>query len=163
MTVTSRLPALIDYLVTLFSGDPTLGTASPPVTIFDGTVTTMADSPLKLSVGLSDPDSTGPDPAGESQQSWAAMGRRARDEDVTLHCVAEAWSGADDVKGARAAVYGIVSAVEVLCQADTTQFGGNALYPNPGLTSAALLQDDTTRGQYAQVRFDLVFKSRIGG
>ncbi len=169
MTVTSRVPALIDYLYNLFSGDATLGgpivsgTQTGPVTVYDGAPTTLLDAPLKLYVGLTDPDSTGAEPAADFTQSWAALGRRGRDEIVTIHCVAEAWSGVDDDRTARVAVYGIVAAVETLMQADTTGFGGNALFPDPGVTSGQLLQNNTSTGGYARVQFDLTFKSRIGG
>ena len=162
-TVTSRVPALIDYLVTLFTSDATIGGATPPVTVFDGPATTELDAPLKLYVGLADPDNTAAETAADSVQDWASLGRRGRDEDVTIHCCAEAWSGTDDIKTVRTAVYGITAAVETLMQADTTQFGGNALFPKPGYTSSALLQNNTADGAIARVQFDLVFKSRIGG
>ncbi len=165
VTVTSRVPALIDYLYNLFAADPTLGTAPAPstVTVYDGPVTTGLDAPLKLFVGLTDPDNPAAEPAADSQQAWAALGRRGRDEQVTIHCCAEAWSGSDDIKTMRLAAYGIVSAVETLMQADTTQFGGNVLFPDPGLTAMALLQNNTSAGALARVTFDLVFKSRVGG
>ena len=163
MTVTSRLPALIDYLVNLFTADPTLGTATPPVTVYDGPPTTALDAPLKLYVGLSDPDNPGVEPAGESLQQWAALGRRGRDEMVTIHCCAEAWSGDDSIRGVRLSATGIVAAVEALMQADTTQFGGNALFPDPGITAMALSQNNTTTGAIARQAFSLTFKCRIGG
>lgn len=161
VTVTSRLPALIDYLVALFDGAATIGQATPPVTVFDGPPTTLLDSQLTLYVGLSDPESDGPEAAGDSQQTWAALGRRARDEEVTIHCCAVAWSGVDDIATARTAATGIVAAVEVVCQADN--FGGLVLFPDPGITGLALTQNNTSRGAIAQVTFDLIFKSRIGG
>jgi hypothetical protein len=163
MTVTSRLPALIDYLVNLFANDPTLGTATPPVTVFDGPPTTALDPGLALFVGLTDPVSQVPEPAGESQQTWAALGRRARDESVTIHCCAQAWSGVDNIQTVRLAATGIVAAVETLCQADSTGFGGNILFPDPGVTALALTQSNESTGAVARVLFDLVFKSRIGG
>jgi hypothetical protein len=163
VTVTSRLPALIDYLVTLFTNDATLGAATPPVTIFDGPATTGLDAPLKLYVGLTDPDSDAAEPAGESAQTWAALGRRGRDEIVTIHCCAEAWSGVDTIQTVRLAATGIVAAVETLMQADTTAFGGNALFPAPGISVMQLSQNNTSTGAIARQAFDLVFKSRIGG
>ena len=48
-------------------------------------------------------------------------------------------------------------------QADTTQFGGNALFPDPGITALVLTQNNGDRGAVARVAFDLVFKARIGG
>jgi len=163
MTVTSRLPALLTYLVGLFSNDATIGQATPPVAVYDGPVTTALDAPLKLYVGLTDPDADTAELAGDSQQAWASLGRRGRDEMVTIHCVAEAWSGDDSIAVARTAVMGIVSAVEVLLQADSTQFGGNVLFPDPGITGIALWQNNTAHGGIARAMFDLVFKSRIGG
>jgi len=162
-TVTSRIPALIDYLVTLFTAAATLGQATPPVTVFDGPPATGLDAPLKLFVGLADPDNPGAEAAAESQQDWSALGRLGRDETVTIHCCAEAWAGTDDMKTVRAAATGIAAAVEQVMQADTTQFGGNVLYPAPGITSLALLQNNTQQGAVARVAFDLVFRARIGG
>jgi hypothetical protein len=162
-TITSRVPALIDYLVTLFTNDATLGQASPAVTIYDGPPTTLLDTPLKLFIGVQDPDSEGATEAATSEQEWAALGRRGRDETTIIRCAAEAWTGADDIRTARVAAYGIVSAVETLMQADTSQFGGNVLYPAPGMTGGVLLQNNTDDGAFARVQFDLIFRSRIGG
>jgi len=163
VTVTSRVPALIDYLVTLFTNDPTIGAATPPVTVYDGPPVTALNTPLTLYIGLTDPDSDAMEPMAESQQTWAALGRRGRDEIVTIHCVAEAWSGSDTVQAQRIAAAGIVAAVETLMQADTTQFGGNVLFPDPGMAVVAWSQNTTTTGAIARAAFDLVFKSRIGG
>jgi hypothetical protein len=163
MTTTSRIPALIDYLVTLFQGSALLGQATPPVTVYDGPATTGLDAPLKLFVGLHDPDSAAAEEAAGSQQAWAALGRLGRDETVTIHCCAEAWAGTDDLKTVRTSVTGIVAAVEQVMQADTTQFGGNALFPDPGITALVLMQNNGDRGAVARLAFDLVFKARIGG
>lgn len=162
-TITSKIPQLIDYLVTLFGNSALLGAAATPVTVYDGPTATELDPPLKLYVGLTDPDNTGGEPAADSQQEWAALGRQGRNETVTIHCCAEAWSGTDDMKTVRVAATGIVAAVEQVMQADTTQFGGNALFPDPGITSLSLLQNSTTTGAAARVTFDLVFRARIGG
>jgi hypothetical protein len=162
-TVTSRVPALIDYLVVLFTNAATIGAATPPVTVYDGPAITGLDAPLKLFVGLSDPDNPGAEPAADSQQDWGAIGRLGRNETTTIHCCAEAWAGTDDLKTVRVSATGIVAAVETLMQADSTQFGGNVLFPMPGIAGLALLQNNTDRGAIARVAFDLIFKSRIGG
>ena len=162
MTVTSRVPALIDYLVTLFTNAATLGQATPPVTIFDGPPTTGLDAPLKLYVGLTDPGSEAAQAAADFTQDWAAIGKQARNETTTVHCCAEAWSGTDPLQPVRLAVTGITAAVETLMQADSSQFGGNVLYPAPGFAAGSLVQNNTDRGAIARVPFDLIFKSRIG-
>lgn len=162
-TVTSRVPPLIDYLVTLFQNAATIGLATPPVTVFDGPATTGQDPFLALWVGLPDPDNPAAETAADFTQEWAALGRQGRNETITIHCCAQAWSGADDVKTVRLAVTGITSAVEVLMQSDSTQFGGNVLYPAPGFSSGSLSQNNTDRGAIARIPFDLVFRSRIGG
>ncbi len=168
MTVTSRVPALLDYLVSLFQNDATLGgpvvngAQTGPVTVYDGPPTTALDPPLKLFVGLTDPDNPAADAAADAAQGWAAIGRRGRDQQVTIHCCAEAWSGSDTIQAVRLAAAGITAAVETLMQADTTGFGGNALFPDPGYTNEAWLQNNAGEGAVARVQFDLVFKSRIG-
>lgn len=162
-TVTSRVPALIDYLIALFTSAATLGQATPPVVVYDGPVTTEENAQLILYVGLSDPDNEGAQPAADFTQEWGAIGRGARNETTTVHCCAEAWSGVDDLKTVRLAVTGITAAVEALLAADSTQFGGNVLYPMPGFAAGTLVQNNTQKGGVARVPFDLVFKSRIGG
>ncbi len=163
MTVTSRIPALIDYLVSLFQNAVTLGQAVPPVTVFDGPATTELDPGLALYVGLSDPDNPAAELAAHSVQSWGAIGRLGRDEMITVHCCAQAWAGTDDMRTVRVAATGITAAVEALMQADTTGFGGNVLFPDPGITGLQLLQNNTQAGAVARVAFDLIFRSRIGG
>jgi len=162
-TITSRIPALTDYLVTLFTTDVTLGAANPPVTVYDGPPTTELDPGLKLYIGWTDPDDTSGEAGSESQQEWAALGRRARSEVVIIHCCSEAWTGVDDIKAMRTAAAAITAAVETLMQADTSQFGGNVLYPMPGLTNVSTPQANTTKGSLVRQTFDLVFMCRIGG
>lgn len=163
MTVTSRIPALLDYLVTLFANSTLLGAATPPVTVYDGPPTTALDAQLALYVGLADPDNDGAEAAAESVQEWAALGRLGRNETTTVHCCAEAWAGTDDMRTVRVSATGIVAAVEQVMQADATQFGGNVLFPAPGITALSLAQNNTQTGAVARVTFDLVFTSRIGG
>jgi hypothetical protein len=152
---------LIDYLVTLFTNAPTLGQATPKVTVYDGPVVTSDPEPLILWVGLSDPAT--PAESAHFEQAWGGLGRLARNETTTIHCCAVAWGGGDSLATQRVAAFGIVAAVEVLMASDSTQFGGNVLFPNPGVTAGALTQLSTDRGPSARVAFDLIFTSRIGG
>jgi hypothetical protein len=159
---TSRIPALIDYLVTTFTNAATLGQATPPVTVYDGPQTTEAPASLVLWVGLDDPDTDQVAPsAAASQQEWAGLGKQARNEISTIHCVAEAWTGADDIKGMRTAAFAIAGAVEDIVRTDP--FSGLALFPDPGVTGMELRQNNTQSGSQARVSFQIAFKSRIGG
>jgi hypothetical protein len=157
---TSRVPALIDYLVTAFTNASTLGTASPPVAVYDGPQTTRAPAQLVLWVGLDDPDTDQVAPSAAAfEQEWAALGKQARNEISTIHCVAEAWTGADDIKGMRTAAFGIVAAVEDIVRTDP--FSGLALFPDPGVTGGELRQNNTEQGALVQVSFQIAFKSRL--
>ena len=155
----SRVPSLIDYLVSTFTNATTLGQASPPVTVYDGPPTTLLDAPLKLYVGLSDPDSDQAESAATFTQSRDDLGLTGRLEETEIRCVAEAWSGDDSIQVVRLAVFGIVAAVEALVRADATRFGGNAALAAPGVTTGELLQNNTDHGAIARVSFSLMFKS----
>jgi hypothetical protein len=158
--VTSRVPALIDYLVATFTAASTLGAATPPVTVYDGPQTSLSPSPLVLWVGLDDPDTDQVAPsAAAAEQEWAALGKLGRNEISTIHCVAEAWTGADDISGMRVAAFGIVAAVENIVRTDP--FSGLALFPDPGVTGLELRQNNTERGSQARVSFQIAFKSRL--
>ena len=163
-TITSTVPTVLAALVTLFQNSASLGQATPPVTVYDGPVTTADVPQLILWVGLDDPDADSAPTAASSVQEWAALGKRGRNETVTVECVAEAWSGVDDIATVRSSVYGIVAAVETVMQAtDSTGLGGNILFPDPGVTGGVLRQNNTTVGAVAQVGFQIILKARIGG
>lgn len=159
MTVkTSVVPAVLDYLVTTFQAASTLS----GVTVYDGPVTTAAAPQRVLWVGLQDPDSAAAPVGAESQQEWVGLGARQRNELLTVHCVAEAWGGATDVKAMRDAAYNIVAAVEVILQADPT-FGGLVLHTDNTAVTRQLRQNNTSAGQVARVYFSIKAKARIGG
>lgn len=155
----TKVPALIDWLVNAFTTAATLGQAAPPVTVYDGPPTTGLDAPLKLYVGLLDPDSDAAEEAATWTQERADLGQLTRTETSAIHCVAEAWSGTDDMATVRHSVRDIVQAVEVIVRGNTDQFGGNAQLASPGVTSSALLQNNTAQGAVARIPFDIVFTS----
>ena len=155
----TRVPALIDYLVATFTSAATLGQAAPPVTVFDGPNTTEQDPLLKIYVGLTDPDNIAYEVAAAFTQARSDLGYATRDEHSEIYCCAEAWSGTDDIKTVRVAVFGILAAVEALVRADATQFGGNAALAAPGVTAGELLQNTTTTGAIARIPFSIAFKS----
>ena len=154
---TSKVPALIDYLVAEFQGAATLGAASPPVAVYDGPVVTAAPAQLVLYVGLQDPDSNDVQAAATFTQQREDMGTVTRGETTTVNCVAEAWSGADTVSAVRTAAFGIVAAVEALVRADNTM--GGLGFQAPGVAAGELLQNNTDAGAIARVPFTITVRS----
>lgn len=157
--MTTRVPALIDWLVNAFTVSVTLGAATPPVTVYDGPPTTGLDAPLKLYVGLTDPDNPAAEEAATWVQSRADLGCATRDEVSSIHCCAEAWAGTDDMPTVRHSVAAIVAAAETIVRSDSTQFGGNAALAAPGVDVSSLAQNNTQTGAMARIPFDITFKS----
>lgn len=162
LTGTSRVPAVVDYLVTAFTAASTLGAASPPVAVYDGPVTTRAPEQLLLWVGLDDPDSDGMATGAESTQEWVGQGGIHRNEYITVHCAAESWSGGTGIRAERLAAFAIVAAVEDLLRRDAS-LGGLVLFVDPGVTDLELSQNNTPDGAIARVAFKVTAKARIGG
>jgi hypothetical protein len=156
--VTTKAPALIDWLVNAFTTAPTHGAATPPVTIYDGPPTTALDAQLKLYVGLTDPDNQGIEVAATFRQSRADLGFATRTELPDINCCAEAWAGTDDLATVRHAVAAIVAAAETVIRSDTTNFGGLG-QATPGLASGDLLQNNTAQGAFARIPFVISFTS----
>lgn len=157
---TSRVPAVISYLVTTFTAASTLGAAASPVTVFDGPPVSEESPDLALYIGLA--DFTPGTPGADTTQEWAALGHRARNEELVIHCLATAWSG-DDIASARAAVYAITAAAEDIVRNDAS-LGGNVSTPgNAAVTAMSLSQAIQTEGFAARVAFDITAQARIGG
>lgn len=158
--LTSRVPAVIDYLVAAFTAAATLGAAADPVTVYDGPALSGATPQLVLWVGLDDPDAEGYTVAAETDSAWAALGAQARNEQITVHCVALAWSGDRIVKTARDQAFGIVGAVETLLRADV-MLGGTLVSGQCQVIVGSLRQGQSDNGAVAQVPFRIDAFSRI--
>ena len=157
----SNIPDLLDYLVTTFTNSVTLGAATPPVKVIDGPVQILDPLPLALWVGVDDITAARDGnliSAGASQQNWAGFGRLSRDEQAAISCVAGAWTGNNTFSPLRAAASAIVDAVEAIVKADTT---APALFPNPGVTAAEWLQENTGNGLQVFVQFQIIYKVRL--
>ena len=162
MAVTSRVPALIDYLVNAFSNAATLGLATPPVTVFDGPAATANPALLALHVGVDDALSEGPPTSASSEQVGQGLGGQHRQEAITVHCAAVAWAGTGDMRTVRTSAFAILAAVEDLIRGNSDKFGGNAGAAVPLVSGVTLQQDDTAQGSFAQVAFSITFGSFIG-
>ncbi len=160
---TSAIPAILDYLVATFTAAPTLGAATPPVTVIDGALLS-SDHPMRsLVVGTNDLDGTFLPEAATSTQSWVGIGGQHRNEHVQILCMAEAWSGDEELglSPLRAIAATIVSAVENITRADAN-VGGNALYTEPGVTNLVWRQGQTNKGTLVRVFFSFDCFARIG-
>lgn len=158
MTSTSRVPFVIDYLLSTFRAAATLGGANPPVQVIDGPETVGDELKLQLYVGLQDPDNIDIQEGADSEQSWAGLGAMARDEEMKVYCVAHAWEGDATVAQMRTAAYAIVAAVEVIIRADAS-IGGNVLFG--GVVPTAYLPGSVDKGVFVRVPFYIEAKARI--
>lgn len=160
MAATSRVPALIDYLVTAFTAAPALGQATPAVSVFDGPPVTADPAPLALYVGVDDVFSDSAPTSATSEQSRMGAGR-GKQETTTINCAAVAWDGTSDLRGRRVAAYAIVAAIEDMVRTNGDQFGGYAQQGSPGVSGGTLRQS-SAGGSTVQVAFSITFISFIG-
>jgi hypothetical protein len=158
---TSRVPALIDYLVNAFTAASTLGAATPPVLVFDGPPTTGDPAPLALHVGMDDLFSDQAPTSATSEQIRQGLAQK-RQETATIHCAAVAWAGTDDMRTVRTSAFAILAAAEDLIRTNPDGFGGNAGAALPGVSGVVLQQNNTAQGAVAQVTFTITFLSFIG-
>lgn len=157
MTTTSRLPALIDALVSR----ATTALAASPVLVTDGYGVTDDPSDF-LMVGIEEPTIPAASFAGSSDQSWGPQGNRARDENGAVWCAAYSENGDGVQKTARDAAYSYMAAVETLLRADPNLGiapGGNFV-AQMGDTQR-LTQNQDSNGASALLIFNVSFFARI--
>lgn len=127
MTTTSLVPAVIDYLYSVAQSSPLLGQASPKVSVFDGVQPPAATQSLNrvLWIGA---DPTQPDGVfADGAQSWPVMDNaRTKDEDSTVTCSAQHWSGDPSVKVHRDGAAAIVAGVEEMLRGNGQTGPGDA-------------------------------------
>lgn len=145
----SKVPDVIDYLVTLFTDAATIGGTG--VAVVDGPKVQATTIPLGLWVGCDDITATLP-AAASSTQELGGLKPRAT-ERLSINCTAYAWSGGDDVATLRTAAYGVVAAVETTIAGDPAL--GGTVASRPAVTGAQLRQGPQNRGMAAQVTFTI--------
>lgn len=160
MTAASKLPAVLDYLVTTFTNAATIGGTG--VLVRDGPTLDQVPAQQVLWVGLDDPNSTDDALAGNSEQEWVGPGSRWKNETLTIPCVAEAWSDGVSVKTMRDAAYAIVNAAEQLLH-DDASLGGLISPGHANMTGGELRQAQTEQGLIVRVAFQIICTEvRIG-
>lgn len=146
----SRIPELIDALVTSLAADPALD----GVRVADGPEVTESNAPEWLVVGFNgDPD--GDFQAAQTVGGWSGLGASSREEQLQLTVAVIVMRGSADVRPARMRAYEIGGRLEALLAAD----------PSAGLRSlevaveaSQLVQDQTDQG--VEVRLMLTVAGR---
>ena len=166
MTTTSLVPAVIDYLVTQATASASLG-ASPsnPVDIHDGPLLTADElvRPLHLYIGWDSVSGAG-EPTGV--QSWPVLDKaRTKDEDGTIVCTAEAWTGDTVMKTARDSCAAVVAAVELLLRGNGATGPGDATMGGlvlwSGVDHMTWYPQQSPNGAVCSCVFTIVFRARL--
>jgi hypothetical protein len=142
--------AVIEGLVAAF-------TAAVTATVHDGPNFDDSVEGLAVWVGYDPTDENAQ--AVASEQEWAEVGARAKNETGTVTCTAGAWSGDSSTTGRREEVAALLSQLEAAHRADVT-LGGACLYSNFG-ERVTLHQQLTENGNEAIAVFTVSFMSRI--
>jgi len=120
VTTTSQVPAVTDYLVATAQAWPSLD----GVLVVDGPQTPVATQDMQqvLWIGANPAELTGT--SAEADQNWPVMdSARTRDENGTITCAAQHWSGDTTIKTHRDGAAAIVAAVELMLRG-TPRVGG---------------------------------------
>lgn len=159
MSLTTRVPAIIDYLVNSFTAAATLGAAANPVTIIDGPEVFTYDG-RALWVGVGDVQIGDPAPEGAtSTQRWVGMGAHAINEELSVPCIIQGWGGDQKFRPARLDAAAILAAVEDIIRTDPS-LTALALWTN--VTDAVWRQGFTDKGAAVRLPFRITSTARIG-
>ena len=145
---TSRIPATIDALVAILTA------ALPDVQVLDGPPNVNLASDF-LTVGWSPYKDT----AVDATQQFVSLGTQRREEDFTVVCYADSYSGDIGASARRARVFQLVGAAETALRADATLGGVLTLWAEMG--DCTLHQEIDDRGLVVGVTFHVHCKTRI--
>lgn len=166
---TSRLPAVVDALLTLMRAttgyrDPSAAVSAALVPVFDGpTIGISGDHATRwLSIGWSgDPES--PEDAASAEQNVATGGNNTRDEVGTIRCRAAAQGGETDptpLSALRLQVGAIVGDVELLLRNNPT-LGITAPRMFARIGEIGAMRQSVTRGPSITTDFTVIYDTRI--
>lgn len=126
-TMTSVVPAVIDWLVAAAQASRRLGQAVPPVAVFDGVQPPGGSQEAPRALWIAGDPASPSDPAAEAEQVFAS-GTRARnfDESGAIAMTAQHWTGSTDNKVHRDGAAAIVGGVELLVRGLQPEGPGDA-------------------------------------
>lgn len=166
MTTTTQLPAVTDWLVNAAQNSALLGKASPAVSVFDGPQPPEATQalPRVLWVGANPAEPDGM--TADTAQSWPVMDRaRTKDEDGTVTCAAQHWSGDPAAKVHRDGAAAIVAGVELLLRGDGRTGPGDATMGGlvfwSGVDTGQWYPRQIAGGVAVLVTFTVLYRARL--
>lgn len=151
---TSRVPDLIDAFVPRLEASPDLST----VKVVDGPLVTDSAAQEWLFVGY-DGDEEGDFIAATTQQEWAGLGAKKKNEDIVLTCAILVQRGSTDVRSCRVRTYEIFAAVESVLRADPSL--GFSTPTVCAVTEHTFHQEQTPDGIQGRLPFTVTCTTRI--
>jgi hypothetical protein len=153
---TSTVPAAVDALLAILRAAPALS----GVTVLDGPPVEDMSAADLVAVGWQ-PDS---EEAVQLDQDFNAAGARTRDEDFSILCWAESWTGDRSMSARRTRAFELIAVVEQAIRAsdanpEAPTLSGTVLWAH--LTSGTLRQTSTDQGVRAGVGFAVTCRARI--
>lgn len=157
---TSAIPAAIDGLVALCTGQVAPGGLLERVIVFDGPPFTKPSEQQLLFIGDTPDDLS----SVSGTQDFAHIGARQRDEDFSIYCTAVSRSGGTDMKVERDRAFRMKGAVEKLLRpgfpgADIT-LGGAVMWAHVS-GEITLSQITDPNGAMARLGFHVVCRARL--
>lgn len=154
---TSAVPAAINALLTMWRALPGLA----DVQVIDGPPTGDQSDADYIAVGWQ-PETN--DLAAEALQSFASAGARTRDEDFTIACWIDTWTGDTDVAARRTRAYELFALIEDSLRATSAApqaptLLGTVLFSQ--LTGSVLRQANTDQGVRVGIAFTVACRARI--
>lgn len=154
----SLIPQAIDAIISSLQGQT--------FEVIDGPGMTEDAMKSALFVGLNNTDGLDFITAATSDEQWAFLGHNVRDETAQIHCLAEAWDGGADQRVARDTVFGTLTTVTSMLQANP-QLSPNGDTAQPGtvlwvqaIGSISFDQTQDANGAYARLGFDITLRGR---
>jgi hypothetical protein len=153
---TSAVPVAVDALLSILGAAPGLS----GVQVIDGPPVGDMSATEFLAVGWQ-PES---EESVQMVQDFNAAGARTRDEDFTILCWAESWTGDRSMPARRTRAFELLAAVEQAIRASGASptaptLGGAVLWAH--MTGAQLRQANTDQGVRVGIAFTVTCRARI--